>query len=183
MSNPTMKKFVSHKLVEAVKITQALQDPVTSVVSITGEGIPSFTTKPGWAERYKGTDDDYGYFVRYEDGYESWSPSKAFEEGYREVTGVSNVPQRVIKPSTFSGALISLGEGKKLARAGWNGKGMYVELQKPDAHSKMTRPYIFMTIPAGSSNQFGAEGKETDQRVPWLVSQTDLLSEDWVIVE
>lgn len=26
-----------------------------------------------------------GYYVRYEDGYESWSPAKAFEEGYTRI--------------------------------------------------------------------------------------------------
>jgi len=26
-----------------------------------------------------------GYYVRYEDGYESWSPAKAFEEGYTQI--------------------------------------------------------------------------------------------------
>lgn len=28
-----------------------------------------------------------GYYVRYEDGFESWSPAKAFEEGYTKVEG------------------------------------------------------------------------------------------------
>ena len=35
----------------------------------------------------------------------------------------------------FGKALEALKEGKKVARAGWNGKGIYIELQLPDQHS------------------------------------------------
>ena len=56
--------------------------------------------------------------------------------------------------------------GDKVAREGWNGKGMYVELQTPDEHSKMTLPYVYMYTAKGDL-------------VPWLCSQTDLLANDW----
>lgn len=79
----------------------------------------------------------------------------------------------------FGQVLEALKQQKKLARKGWNGKGMYVELQTPDEFSKMTRPYIFMVLPKGSTNHFG--NQENDfERIPWLPSQTDLLAEDWV---
>ena len=59
-----------------------------------------------------------------------------------------------------------LREGGKVRRAGWNGKGMWLALQRPDENSKMTLPYIYM--------------KTADENlVPWLASQTDMLSEDW----
>ena len=70
----------------------------------------------------------------------------------------------------FGQAIEALKQGKKVARAGWNGKGMHLELQRPDAHSKMTLPYIYMYAVQGDN-------------VPWLASQTDMLSEDWVTVE
>ena len=70
----------------------------------------------------------------------------------------------------FGQAIEALKQGKKVARAGWNGKGMYLELQRPDAHSKMTLPYIYMYTAQGDN-------------VPWLASQTDMLSEDWVTIE
>ena len=42
-----------------------------------------FPVTADWvSKRYHGSDDDLGYFVVYEDGYLSWSPTKAFEEGY-----------------------------------------------------------------------------------------------------
>lgn len=77
---------------------------------------------------------------------------------------------------SFSTALNAIKDGRKLARTGWNGKGLWLEIQRPDAHSKMTLPYIFMSYPDDANNTPGA-------RVPWLASQTDLLAEDWLIVE
>lgn len=54
-----------------------------------------------------------------------------------------------------------------VSRVGWNGQGQYLELQRPDLNSKMTRPYIFIhTVDGG--------------RVPWIASQSDLLSDDWI---
>jgi len=76
---------------------------------------------------------------------------------------------------TFSEALEALKAGKKISRSGWNGKGLWLELQVPDAHSKMTLPYVFMSYPADAQNTPGA-------RVPWLASQTDLLADDWNIL-
>lgn len=61
-----------------------------------------------------------------------------------------------------------LNEGKRCCRKGWNGKGMWIELQVPDENSKMTLPYVYMKT---SDNNL----------VPWLVSQTDLLSNDWMV--
>ena len=75
----------------------------------------------------------------------------------------------------FGGALELLKEGKKLSRIGWNGKGLWLELQRPDEHSKMTLPYIYINYPTDAQNTPGA-------RVPWLASQTDMLAEDWEIV-
>lgn len=76
----------------------------------------------------------------------------------------------------FGQALAKLRSGKKVARTGWNGAGLWLELQVPDAHSKMTLPYIFISYPDNAKNTPGA-------RVPWLASQTDVLAEDWVQVE
>lgn len=76
----------------------------------------------------------------------------------------------------FCYALNALKEGKRVARTGWNGKGMWLELQAPDENSKMTLPYIYIEYPVGHiAYPFGS-------RVPWLASQTDLLAEDWMIV-
>lgn len=69
-------------------------------------------------------------------------------------------------PSDFGYALNCLKVGKKVTRVGWNGKGMWLALQVPDAGSKMTLPYIYMSTAQGAL-------------VPWLASQTDILATDW----
>lgn len=76
---------------------------------------------------------------------------------------------------TFGDALVQLKTGKKVARSGWNGKGLWLELQTPDENSKMTLPYIFISYPSDAKTTPNA-------KVPWLASQTDMLSEDWEIV-
>ena len=71
---------------------------------------------------------------------------------------------------TFSDALAGLKcSNVKVARTGWSGKGMWIQIQFPDAKSKMSLPYIYMST---------ADGK----LVPWLASQTDILAEDWEVV-
>lgn len=77
---------------------------------------------------------------------------------------------------SFSTALEFLKDGERVARSGWNGKGLWLELQVPDANSKMTLPYIFISYPSDATNTPGA-------RVPWLASQTDLLADDWIVVQ
>lgn len=69
----------------------------------------------------------------------------------------------------FGWALAQLKQGHRVAREGWNGKGQYLELQVTDEHSKMKRPYIYIS-PVDSN------------LVPWVASQSDLLEEDWKIV-
>ena len=73
-------------------------------------------------------------------------------------------------------AIEAMRAGRRVARHGWNGKGLWLELQTPDAHSKMTRPYVFLNYPPV------LEAMKVE-RVPWLASQTDLLADDWFIVE
>lgn len=58
---------------------------------------------------------------------------------------------------------------------------MYVMLMIPGHDAVMTRQYLYMVIPDGSSTQFEEAGA-TEQRVPWIVSQTDLLANDWFLV-
>lgn len=104
-------------------------------------------------------DGNAGYKVIYSDNYVSWCPEEAFESAYRK-SGELN----------FGHALEALKSGKKIARSGWNGKSMWLNLQTPDENSKMSLPYIYMFT--ACKNQ-----------VPWLASQTDVLANDWCIVE
>jgi uncharacterized membrane protein len=76
----------------------------------------------------------------------------------------------IMTPTDLGAALKLLRDGKAVSRRGWNGKSMWLKLQVPDAHSKMSLPYIYMRTATG-------------QLVPWLASQSDLLADDWVEVE
>ena len=98
-------------------------------------------------------------------GWELPADEKWDDEGYREIDGM-----------TFGQAIEAMKRGDKVSRVGWNGKGLWLELQAPDTNSKMTLPYIFMSYPSYAKTTPGA-------RVPWLASQTDMLAEDWAIVE
>lgn len=67
-------------------------------------------------------------------------------------------------------AVKQMHNGSKVAREGWNGKDMWLALQVPDEHSKMSLPYVYI--------------KTVDNKlVPWLCSQTDLLAMDWFVVD
>lgn len=76
----------------------------------------------------------------------------------------------------FGKALEWLKLGKKIAREGWNGKGMWLSIQFPDENSKMTLPYVYIEYPVGHP------AYPHGSRIPWLASQTDLLAEDWFLV-
>lgn len=72
----------------------------------------------------------------------------------------------------FAAAAFGPMEGVKIARDGWNGKGLFVQAQYPDENSKMGNPYLYIDATA-------LGGK----RNPWVPSQTDLFADDWYIVE
>ena len=71
--------------------------------------------------------------------------------------------------NTFGEVLNGLKQGFCADRKGWNRPGMYIGIQFPDENSKMTQPYIFMYTATGDL-------------VPWLASQTDMLTNDWRIM-
>lgn len=74
----------------------------------------------------------------------------------------------------FSETLEFLKAGLKVAREGWNGKGMYITL-----------------IPAGNAmfqgypmqNCLGMKTADNKMQPGWLASQADMLAEDWGIVD
>ena len=75
----------------------------------------------------------------------------------------------------FGWAIKALREGRQVRRSGWNGSGIFIELQIPDAHSKMSSPYIYI-----DTTGLVSENPDAPRSlVPWLASQTDMLSFDW----
>lgn len=127
-----------------------------------------------------GTQGQPGYQVVYPDGYTSWSPQDVFERAYRKTDAM-----------TFGDAILMLKDGKKVARAGWNGKGMWLALSRGNASleaakfwSEPNRRHAehmggFATVlPCITMKTAGG-----DILMGWLASQTDMLAEDWQVVE
>lgn len=74
----------------------------------------------------------------------------------------------------FSWALRMLKIGKRVARTGWNGKGMWLTL------ATYARARVDLTSTKTSTLSDFIVMKTADNTlVPWLASQTDLLAEDW----
>lgn len=83
-----------------------------------------------------------------------------------------NLPEPLIKTLdelTFGQAIEALKLQHKVARKGWNGKGMYLQLQVVDEHSKMQHNYIYMSDVNGKF-------------FPWNPNNLDILAEDWCII-
>jgi hypothetical protein len=78
--------------------------------------------------------------------------------------------ERIDRLMDIGQAVRRLQSSDRVARAGWNGKDQYLELQVPDKDSKMTLPYVYIHTVQGDL-------------VPWLCSQTDLLANDWEIYD
>ena len=172
-----MKQYIGVKLINARPMTRA-----------------EYNALRGWAVPEDENGADEGFLVEYLDGgkanhkdfkgYISWSPKEVFENAYGSTTGM-----------TFGLALEALKRGHKVARSGWNGKGMWLRMLQPygthpdhggDPSGAYFNPYF-----KASDNNVHAIGtmlpwigmKTADNGfVPWLASQTDMLAEDWSIV-
>ena len=156
----------------------------TKVVSSTPMTRAKYNEYRGWKlpTNEDGTDD--GYLVEYLDGgkpnddrhtgYISWSPKAQHDAAYRPCDAM-----------TFGLAVEALKKGLKVARAGWNGKGMFVYMVPPASYPVQT----------GAAKSHFGEGsvvpynaymaiKNVDNTVStWVPSVNDCLAEDWVLVQ
>ena len=85
----------------------------------------------------------------------------------------------------FSEALNKIKQGCKVQREGWNGKGMFLFLV-PGSTFKVNRPPLLGIYEEGTEINYHAHvdmKTATGEVVPWLCSQTDMLAEDWVILD
>lgn len=86
---------------------------------------------------------------------------------------------------TFGAAIELLKQGKKVSRAGWNGKGMFLFLV-PGSTFKVNRPPLLGIYPEGTEINYlpHIDMKTADGSVvPWLASQADVLAEDWTVID
>ncbi len=117
-------------------------------------------------------DDQPGYAVIYADGYESWSPKEPFEDAYRK-SGHMN----------FGHALAALKNGKKVSRKGWNGSGQFVYYVPPASYKAQTdvaRAVFGDTVPYRA---YLALKTVQNDIAFWVPSISDLLAEDWEVIE
>lgn len=127
-----------------------------------------------------------GYQVIYEDGYTSWSPADVFERAYRKTSAMS-----------FGDAIVMLEAGKKVARAGWNGKGMWLSLScSPNLHPAASRQVPAIMFWSENNASYARDQGGYAEVLPcftmktatgeilmgWLASQTDMLAKDWQVV-
>ena len=89
----------------------------------------------------------------------------------------------------FGTAVEALKQGARVSRIGWNGKGMFLSLVKGRDTDYHVNSEVFGTGNDGNSQDQlpvldAIYMKTADNKlVPWLASQTDVLAEDWQIVE
>lgn len=91
----------------------------------------------------------------------------------------------MVRRMSFSAALERVKAGKRCARTGWNGKGMFIFLV-PGSVFKVNRAPLLGIYPEGTEIRYHSHidmKTATGEVVPWLASQTDVLAEDWVEVE
>lgn len=165
-----MEKFIGTKIVQA--------EPAMKCWGHKGEAHDAgliLTQKELFekvSDGWEATEIRYGYAVVYEGGYRSWSPADVFEAAYRRTDGMN-----------FGLAIEAAKMGKRIARRGWNGKGMYVflvhgmdfhtaaDLSELDDQDVEVLDCLMMRTATGAF----CPG--------WLASQTDMLADDWYIVE
>jgi len=158
-----MKKYIRCHIVEAEPMTRYAFDNLKN------------------REHTSPTNDD-GYHVVYPDGYESWCPKAQFEAAGRPIDGM-----------TFGQAIEAMKQGKKVARRGWNGKGMWLCIPLCDGPKEIPATGIWGKPNAEYAEQNGGTVKvvpyvtmkAADGTIVmgWLASQTDMLSEDWTIID
>ncbi len=87
----------------------------------------------------------------------------------------------------FGMAIAALKQGKKVARAGWNGKGMFVYFVGEAKYSARQNPLgtmvgVFPDDMVPYRSYIAMKTAQNDV-VPWVASQTDILATDWQVVK
>lgn len=153
-----MQKYIGTKIIEAVPAIR--------------KGGKVY--EEGWPIPKSMGPTEEGYKVRYPDGYESWSPKDVFEEAYRPTDCMS-----------FGLAIEAAKKGAKITRRGWNGKGMFLYYVPEGRYPARTDVAKSIATEDGKVDYGAYIAMKTAQGnvVPWLASQTDILADDWEVVE
>lgn len=162
----------------------------TKLVNMKPMNRAEYNVFRGWELPANESGADDGYLVEYldggepnthhYDGYVSWSPKAQADDAYRTVDQM-----------TFGDAIVMLKLGKKVARAGWNGKGMWLLLVPGSKNIKPVAGTPYSN--AGLTNEiqilphidmYTVDSSGRRAMLPgWLASQSDMLAEDWMLIE
>ena len=163
----------------------------TKILTATPMNRLEYNLYRGWDLPLNEDGNDEGYLVEYQDGgaqnhpdhagYISWSPKAVFEQAYRPVSGLS-----------FGLAIEALKKGHRVAREGWNGKGMWLALSGSLDGREIPAGQFWNVHNADHARAMGGTAKvlpcitmkTADNAIlmGWLASQTDMLAEDWYVV-
>ncbi|MBL4761760.1 MAG: DUF2829 domain-containing protein [Gammaproteobacteria bacterium] len=108
------------------------------------------------------------------EGYISWSPTVVFEQTYQPKTNMN-----------FGHAIEFLKRGKKLCRAGWNGKNMFIFLTEGrDVPNNKERSFaLFDGDTVTVCSHIDMRTADGSFATGWLASQADMLADDWMIAD
>lgn len=156
----------------------------TKIVLLTPMTRLEYNQYRGWQLPADEDGSDEGYLVEYTDGgkpndprhagYISWSPKAQADAAYRPASGMP-----------FGLAIEAMKQGKRVARAGWNGQGMFAYLVPAASYPAQT----------GVAKQFFGEGALVPYRAymalktaqgdvaTWAPSGSDALADDWMILD
>ena len=119
--------------------------------------------------------EEEGYAIIYEDNYRSWSPKEVFERAYQSIKNMS-----------FGHAILAMKSNRKVARAGWN-KNTFLFYVEPTNYpasvnsvGAMIDVYPYVMVPY---QDYIAMFTKEGEVVPWTPSQTDILANDWRILQ
>lgn len=167
-----MKTFLGTKLIKARPMTRGEYNTYRGWTPPEGED----QTTPGYLVEYENSDGKANHPDH--SGYISWSPADVFEKAYQPTDGLN-----------FGLALEALKKGKRIARKGWNGKGMYLWLlPAATVKAEWCREEHLKAVAEANGGEIEALGSirmmTADKKVltGWLASQTDMLSNDWEIL-
>ena len=82
----------------------------------------------------------------------------------------------------FGEALAACKQGQRIARKGWNGKGLfvyYVPANRYAAQTQVAKDYFGERVPY---RDYLVMKTVDEDAVPWVASQSDLLCDDWQVV-
>lgn len=147
-----MESYIGTKIIQAESMTRG-----------------AYNEFRGWSIPADENPEEDGFLVKYPDGYISWSPEKQFAEAYRRS---DKLP--------FGLAIEAAKRGKKIARAGWNGKNQYVELATNISYNNTRGDIVNAQHDAIGKKALAFVGTSGVQ-LGWLASQADMLADDWTV--